>query len=164
MTANTDVDPGTLRAVCGQWATGVAVVSGTGADGRPLGMAVNSFTSVSLDPPLVLFCPARSSTTWPELREGRRFAIDILAREQAELARSFARSGGDKFAGTALRECPDGLPALAGAVARLVCELEAVHPAGDHEIALGRVLRAEQTDDIAPLLFHRGRTVDSALG
>ncbi|SFN29807.1 NADH-FMN oxidoreductase RutF, flavin reductase (DIM6/NTAB) family [Pseudonocardia ammonioxydans] len=158
MTAGTGVDPAVLRQVCGHWATGVAVVTATAADGTPLGMAVNSFTSLSLDPPLILFCPALTSTTWPGIRATGRFAVDILATQHSALARSFARSGGDKFAGVTLRPTDDGLPAIDGAAARLVCDINTVHPGGDHEIVVGRVLHAEHSDGSEPLLFHRGRT------
>ncbi|WP_224404053.1 flavin reductase family protein [Pseudonocardia sp. ICBG1034] len=156
----TTVEPDVLRRVCGHWATGVAVVTGRAADGAPLGMAVNSFTSLSLDPPLVLFCPALASSTWPGIRAAGRFAVDVLATRHAALAGVFARSGGDKFAGVPLRETADGLPAIEGAVARLVCSVDAVHPGGDHEIVVGRVQHAEHEDDLDPLLFHRGRTPD----
>ena len=147
----------TLRNVCGQWATGVAIVTGQGPDGAPLGMAVNSFTSLSLDPPLVLFCPALTSTTWPGIRATGRFAVNILAAAQSELARSFARSGGPKFDDVELDPVPDGLPALRGSIARLLCDIEEVHPGGDHEIVVGRVIHTSQTED-PPLLFHRGQT------
>lgn len=157
MTSIDALQPALLRRVCGQWATGVAVVLGSAGDGRLLGMAVNSFSSVSLDPPLILFCPALSSTTWPEIRATGRFAVEFLAADQDDLARRFAGSGENRFAGVALRRTDDGLPAIAGAVARLVSEIHAVHPAGDHEIVVGRVRSAEYADDARPLLFHRGR-------
>ncbi|MER6936109.1 flavin reductase family protein [Nocardioides sp. NPDC127514] len=159
----TAVSPDLLRRVCGHWATGIAVVTGTAPDGTPRGLAVNSFTSLSLDPPLVLFAPAATSTTWPDLRATGKFAVNILAADQGALARSFAQSGGDKFADVALVDSEDGLPYLAGAVARLVCDIELVHPGGDHDIAVGRVLAAEHFDHVAPLLFYRGRTVSTAV-
>nr|WP_271209073.1 flavin reductase family protein [Rhodococcus wratislaviensis]GLK33528.1 monooxygenase [Rhodococcus wratislaviensis] len=152
-----------LRDVCGRWATGVAVVTGCDASGAPLGMAVNSFTSLSLTPPQVLFCPALSSSTWPGIRLSGRFAVNILGAEQGALAAAFSRSGGPKFDGVELDSLPDGLPALRGAIARLVCDIEAVHPGGDHEIVVGRVTHALQ-DERPPLLFYRGRTSAMALG
>lgn len=156
MTATT-VTAEIVRDVCGRWATGVAVVTGAAPDGGPLGMAVNSFTSLSLDPPLVLFCPALSSTTWPGIRDAGRFAVNILSERQAGLARTFARSGGSKFDGVDLEHAADGMPAFPGSAARIVCDIDAVHPGGDHEIVIGRVVLASRTDD-PPLLFHRGRT------
>jgi len=155
---DTDVQPQFLRDVCSEWATGIAIITGTDADGTNLGMAVNSFTSLSLDPPLVLFCPAHTSSTWPGIRDTGRFAVNILADWHAELARSFARSGGDKFVGVPLRSADDRLPAIDGAAARLVCEIESVYPGGDHDIVVGRVLRAEREREVDPLLFHRGKT------
>lgn len=155
---DTEIRPEVLREVCGRWITGVAVVTGTALDGAPLGMAVNSFTSLSLDPPLVLFCPALSSSTWPRIHDSGRFAVNILSDAQAHLARSFARSGGDKFVDARLRPTDDELPALDGAVARLVCDVEQVHPGGDHAIVVGRVLAVDQTES-RPLLFHQGATL-----
>ncbi|QIX54020.1 flavin reductase family protein (plasmid) [Rhodococcus sp. DMU1] len=149
--------------MCGRWATGVAVVTGRDASGAPLGMAVNSFTSLSLTPPLVLFCPALSSSTWPGIRTSGRFAVNILGAEQETLAAAFSRSGGPKFDGVELESLPDGLPALRGAIARLVCDIEAVHPGGDHEIVVGRVIHTQQ-DEHPPLLFYRGRTSAMTLG
>jgi flavin reductase (DIM6/NTAB) family NADH-FMN oxidoreductase RutF len=88
--------------------------------------------------------------------------VNILAEPQSHLVRSFARSGGDKFAGVPLRSAPDGLPALAGAVARIVCRIEDVHAGGDHQIVVGRVLATELFEG-DPLVFHRGRTAGVAL-
>jgi 3-hydroxy-9,10-secoandrosta-1,3,5(10)-triene-9,17-dione monooxygenase reductase component len=152
-------DPGLLRTVCGHWTTGVAVVTGHDAEGRRLGMAVNSFTSVSLDPPLVLFCPALTSTTWQAIRGLGRFAVHFLAGDQADVAQSFARTGGDKFSGVPTRTVSDGLPALDGAAARLVCTTESTIPAGDHEIVVGRVQAMECDPAKDLLLFQRGRMV-----
>jgi flavin reductase (DIM6/NTAB) family NADH-FMN oxidoreductase RutF len=159
MTSDAPVDPTILRRVCGHWATGVALVTGNGTDGRPRGLAVNSFTSLSLEPPLILFAPAAASTSWPDIKTSGRFAVNILAGDQAALSHSFARPGGDKFAHVALRPTDDRLPAIAGAAARLVCEIDMVHAGGDHEIVIGRVIGAEHADDPTPLLFYRGRTV-----
>ncbi|MFI5610298.1 flavin reductase family protein [Amycolatopsis sp. NPDC051903] len=143
-----------LRRTCGAWPTGVAVVTSVGADGAPVGLAVNSFTSLSLDPPLVLFCAALSSTTWPHIRATGRFLVQMLAADQRTAAQVFARSGGDKFAGLAWHWL-DGLPALDGTSAVLKCSLEGVQPGGDHEIAVGRVEAAEAFGR-RPLVFHDG--------
>lgn len=88
-----------MKSVLSSFCTGVAVITACGADGRPVGMAVQSFSSVSLDPPLVCFCPARTSTTWPRIQAAGAFAVNILAADQQELCRRFAVTGGDKFAG-----------------------------------------------------------------
>ncbi len=147
-----------LRAACGEWATGVAVVTGTGQNGSALGMAVNSFSSLSLDPPLVLFCPAATSSTWPLIEVSGRFAVNILTEEQHELARVFAASGGDKFAAVETRDTADGLPAIAEAGTRLVCSVRDTFPGGDHTIVVANVEAVEHISE-RPLVFHRGRTV-----
>lgn len=162
MTPTTAVSPEILRRVCGFWATGIAVITGTASDGSPKGLAVNSFTSLSLDPPLILFAPAASSTTWPAIRDTGRFAVNILAADQAAVSGVFAKSGGDKFSNITLLPSSDGLPHLDGAVARMVCGVEVIHPGGDHDIVVGRVLSAEHLEDSTPLLFFRGRTVGNA--
>ncbi|MFC9833660.1 flavin reductase family protein [Rhodococcus sp. NPDC127530] len=157
----TAIAPDALRRVCSYWTTGIAVITGNASDGSPRGLAVNSFTSLSLDPPLILFAPAASSTTWPDIKATGRFAVNILSAEQAALAQSFARSGGDKFSNVSLLDSDDGMPHLAGAMARLVCDVEMVYAGGDHDIVVGRVLQAEQVEEATPLLFYRGRTVST---
>ncbi|MET7997010.1 flavin reductase family protein [Amycolatopsis sp. NPDC005232] len=143
-----------LRRTCGAWPTGVAVVTSAGPDGAPVGLAVNSFTSLSLDPPLVLFCAGLSSTTWPHIRSAGRFLVQMLAADQYDVARVFARSGGDKFGGLAWH-WRDGLPELDGIAAALSCSMDGVYAGGDHEIAVGRV-EAVETFDRRPLVFHDG--------
>jgi flavin reductase (DIM6/NTAB) family NADH-FMN oxidoreductase RutF len=146
--------PEDLRRTCAAWPTGIAVVTGTDQNGGPVGLAVNSFTSLSLEPPLVLFCAALSSTTWPHIRGTGRFAVNVLAADQQPVARVFARSGGDKFSDLAW-EFRDGLPELDGTTAVLRCSLASVHPGGDHEIAVGRV-ESVDAPGAAPLVFHEG--------
>jgi 3-hydroxy-9,10-secoandrosta-1,3,5(10)-triene-9,17-dione monooxygenase reductase component len=148
------VAPEDLRRTCAAWPTGIAVVTGADRDGGPVGLAVNSFASLSLAPPLVLFCAALTSTTWPHIRDSGRFAVNVLAADQQQVARVFAKSGGDKFAGLAWRH-RDGLPELHGIAAVLRCSLAAVHPGGDHEIAVGRV-ESVDVRGTAPLVFHDG--------
>ncbi|HEV7870413.1 MAG TPA: flavin reductase family protein, partial [Modestobacter sp.] len=99
------VDPRVMRDVLGHFVSGVTVVTAMGADG-PLGFTCQSFSSLSLDPPLVAFAPARTSTTWPRLREAGRFCVNVLAEEQSDLSRQFARSGTDKFAGVSWAPSP----------------------------------------------------------
>ncbi|HEY6495954.1 MAG TPA: flavin reductase family protein [Trebonia sp.] len=153
-TANPLVQPEDLRRTCATWPTGIAVVTSVNAGGAPVGLAVNSFTSLSLEPPLVLFCAALSSATWPHIRGTGRFAVNVLGAGQQAVARGFARSGGDKFAGLAWKH-QDGLPELDGIAAVLRCSLTAVHPGGDHEIAVGRV-ESVDVRGIKPLVFHEG--------
>jgi 3-hydroxy-9,10-secoandrosta-1,3,5(10)-triene-9,17-dione monooxygenase reductase component len=143
-----------LRFVMAHLPTGVTVVAASTPDG-PTGMAANSFVSVSLDPPLVLFCPAKSSTTWPPIREVGQFCINVMAGHHEELCRQFARKGADRFAGVDWHASQCG-PALDDAVAWLDCELEAEHEAGDHTIAVARVLDLGAAPEVAPLVFFRG--------
>ncbi|MFB0628721.1 flavin reductase family protein [Streptomyces sp. AB3(2024)] len=159
--------PADLKSVLSGFCTGVAVITARGSDGRPVGMAVQSFSSVSLDPPLVCFCPARTSTTWPGIRAAGAFAVNVLAADQLELCRRFAVTGGDKFAGVPWRAGAAGAPLLDGVLATVECVLEDVLDGGDHAIALGRVTAAAVHRDGAPLLYFRrayGRVPDSGAG
>lgn len=143
-----------LRDAYGCFSTGVTVVTVGSSDG-PIGFTANSFSSVSLDPPLVLWCPARASSRHAPFIDAARFAIHILAEDQSDLARRFARSG-DSFAGIDWSQDEDGVPILAGCLARFDCERHAVHEAGDHSIIVGRVLQAMHRQGGAGLVFKRG--------
>lgn len=152
---HTVLDPRTMRDVLGNFCTGVTVV--TGHDGRePLGFACQSFASVSLDPPLVSFCPARTSQTWPRIREVGTLAINVLAHDQRDTCMAFAVSGGDKFTGVDWTRGDNGAPALTGALARIEAVVEAEHDAGDHTIVVARVTGLTALHDDGPLLFYRG--------
>ena len=140
--SQTSIDPARFREVLGHFSTGVAIVTARHRAG-PVGMTCQSVVSLSLDPPLVLFCAARKSTSWPRIREAGHFCMNILATDQEELGVAFARSGGDKFAGVEWEPGSSGAPILAGALAHVECELEAVHAGGDHEIIIGRVVDLE---------------------
>lgn len=146
-----------LRMVMGRYATGVTVVTTRGPSG-PLGMTANSVTSVSLDPPLLLWCPSRASQRFAAFETADHYAIHVLAADQLALCHRFSRSG-DDFAGLEIGETPDGLPALPGCLARFDCRAEARHDGGDHAILVGRVLRAEMREG-DPLLFWNGRYGD----
>jgi 3-hydroxy-9,10-secoandrosta-1,3,5(10)-triene-9,17-dione monooxygenase reductase component len=139
------------REVLGRYATGVALVTAT-VNGSPLGLIVNSLASVSLDPPLVSFCPSRASRTWRRMRTAGRFGVNVLGAQHEELARRAARPGADRFSGVEHAPSAGGAPAIAGALAFADCAIEAEMLAGDHWIVLGRVteLRAAAGD---PLLF-----------
>ncbi|MFI8964608.1 flavin reductase family protein [Streptomyces sp. NPDC053493] len=159
ITAAGAVDPAGIKEALARYCTGVAVVTALDpADGRPVGMAVQSFSSVSLDPPLVCFCPAHTSTTWPRIRAAGAFAVNVLAADQEELCRRFAVTGGDKFAGTAWRPGADGAPLIEGALATVECALTDVLDGGDHAITLGRVtaLTAHRPETGPLLYFRRG--------
>jgi flavin reductase (DIM6/NTAB) family NADH-FMN oxidoreductase RutF len=145
-----------MRGVLSAFPTGVVVIASTTSDGSPFGLCIGSFTSVSLDPPLVGFLPARSSTTWPRIAATRRFCVSVLGAHQLELARSFAVSGGDKFAGVGWRAAGSGSPVLDGSVAWIDCDLERVSDAGDHLFVLGRVRELGVEHVGSPLVFHGG--------
>jgi flavin reductase (DIM6/NTAB) family NADH-FMN oxidoreductase RutF len=155
------VHPSTwFRQVLGHFPTGVVIVTAV-YDGRPAGMAIGSFTSVSLDPPLVAILPAKTSTSWPAIEAAGSFCVNILSAGQEALCRTFATSGVDKFAGVSWRAAPSGAPALAGALAWIDCTLEQVVEAGDHFIALGRVTaldvgEAGEDQVSGPLVFFQG--------
>lgn len=165
------VDQAEFRRVLGSFATGVTVITappapdttpGQGPAPRPAGFACQSFSSLSLDPPLVVFMVGRTSTTWPRIARAGVFCVNVLGADQGELCRRFAVSGADKFAGVAHDPAPvTGSPRLAGAAAWIDCAIHAVHPGGDHLIVVGRVeaLGTADADEAssAPLLFHRGR-------
>lgn len=154
------LDPAEFRRVLGHFATGVTVVTAhdpEDPDG-PAGFACQSFASLSLDPPLVTFMVARTSTTWPRIARAGAFCVNILGAEQGALCRGFAVSGADKFAGVTYRAAPaTGSPLLASVPAWVDCRVQAVHTGGDHLIVVGRVEALGAADGAGPLLFHRGR-------
>jgi flavin reductase (DIM6/NTAB) family NADH-FMN oxidoreductase RutF len=152
----TKIDPSKFRRVMGQFPTGVVIVTAPGVDGRPAGMSVGSFTSVSLDPPLVAFFPATSSTTWPKMAPAGCFCVNILGFEQEQLCRAFAASGADKFLGVSWRETGSGAPIIETSLAWIDCDLERVDEAGDHYIVLGRVREMEIERPSVPLVFFQG--------
>lgn len=144
-----------FRAVLGHFPTGVSVITAIDDD-RPVGMAVGSFFSLSLDPPLVGFCVARSSSSWPAVRRSGRFCANVLAADQQPLCRQFAVSGGDKFDGLSWQPGSTGAPRLDGVLAWVDCTIDAVYPGGDHEICIGRVAGLAVERSHPPLLFFRG--------
>jgi flavin reductase (DIM6/NTAB) family NADH-FMN oxidoreductase RutF len=152
-----DWDSRTFRNTMGQFSTGVVIATGT-LRGEPAGFAAQSFVSLSLDPPLIALCPGKSSTSWPKLRDAGRFCINVLAADQKAVCDIMAKSGIDKFASIAWRTGKTGSPILDGVIAWIDCELEAEHDAGDHTIAVGRVVDlGVDAAEKAPLLFFQGR-------
>ncbi|MGW0766695.1 flavin reductase family protein [Streptomyces sp. NPDC002676] len=154
------VDQAEFRRVLGNFATGVTVITAPPAEGEqgPAGFACQSFSSLSLDPPLVCFLVGRTSTTWPRIARAGVFCVNVLAAGQAELCRAFAVSGADKFAGVPYDAAPvSGAPRLTGATAWIDCTIYAVHTGGDHLIVVGRVNALGADGAGEPLLFHRGR-------
>ncbi|HEY9368909.1 MAG TPA: flavin reductase family protein [Streptomyces sp.] len=151
------VDPAEFRRVLGNFASGVTIIAARDEDG-PAGFACQSFASLSLDPPLVAFMVARTSTTWPRIARAGTFCVNVLGAEQGELCRAFAVSGADKFAGVDHAPAPvTGAPRLAGAPAWIDCTIRTVHTGGDHLIVVGTVEALGAEAEGAPLLFHRGR-------
>jgi 3-hydroxy-9,10-secoandrosta-1,3,5(10)-triene-9,17-dione monooxygenase reductase component len=134
----------------------VTVVTTLGADRRPVGLAVNSFTSVSLQPALVAFCVGVSSSTWPTVRSAGSFCVNILAEDQEAVSRTFASHGVDRFAGMGWRPSPSGAPILADVLAWIDCTVEAEYEAGDHRIVVGRVRELDLLHEGRPLVFYRG--------
>jgi 3-hydroxy-9,10-secoandrosta-1,3,5(10)-triene-9,17-dione monooxygenase reductase component len=153
-----------FRDVLGRFATGVTVVTST-SQGEPVGMTCQSFCSVSLSPPLVLFCPAKASRAWPLMRQAGFFCVNLLAADQAPLSDRMASKGADKYDGVGWSPSKTGAPLLDGVLGYIDCTIERVHEAGDHYIVVGRVQElgfgAEDTadpgDQAAPLTFYRGR-------
>jgi flavin reductase (DIM6/NTAB) family NADH-FMN oxidoreductase RutF len=148
-----------MRTVLGTFTTGVVVVTAV-ADG-PIGFTCQSFASLSLEPPLISFSPARTSTTWPRIREIGRFAINVLAHDQSELSERFAAQGVDRFAGVEWSASPYGSPVLAGVSAWLDAELVAEHDGGDHTIVVAAVRALERDPQRHPLIFYRGHYAPS---
>jgi flavin reductase (DIM6/NTAB) family NADH-FMN oxidoreductase RutF len=151
---SSSVDEPRFRDVLGHFASGVTVV--TALDGDPVGFTCQAFAALSLDPPMVLLAPSKSSTSWPRIARAGSFCVNILASDQAALARSFSLSGTDKFEGVDWRAGETtGAPVLAGALAWAECHLEQIFDSGDHELVTGSVV-ALGIGDGGPLLFYRG--------
>jgi len=149
------VDPAVMRDVLGHFASGVTVVTAATGAG-PIGFTCQSFSSLSLDPPLVAFAPARTSRTWPQLRGIGRFCVNVLAEGQDDVSQNFARSVTDKFEGVPWEPSPHGSPVLEEVVAWIDGELWAEYDGGDHTIVVARVLDLGAHPDRRPLLYHRG--------
>ncbi len=150
------IDSAQFRQVLGHYPTGVTVITAMDADGQPLALVVGTFTSVSLDPPLVGFLPDRRSSTWPLIQAAGRFAANILGSDQMAECGSLAGKG-DKFGGVEWSLSERGLPVLANAIATIECTLDNVLDAGDHVFVLGRVEAMAVRRESDPMLFWRGR-------
>jgi flavin reductase (DIM6/NTAB) family NADH-FMN oxidoreductase RutF/pimeloyl-ACP methyl ester carboxylesterase len=150
-------DPRTLRDALGCFATGVTIVTARAADGTPIGLTANSFTSVSLDPPLLLVCIANSAGSAPALREASHFAVNVLQIGQQPASNRFAGKGEDRFGQTPWECGLEEMPVLTGALGNFECRQSAVHDAGDHFILVGEVLRARFEARRDPLLYFRGK-------
>lgn len=151
------IDPTLFRKVLGNYPTGVCVISALDPEGKPAGMVVGTFTSVSLDPPLVGFLPDKNSTTWPVIEQAGHFCVNMLASDQQAVCRQIAAKGTEKFVGVEYTISEHNLPVLANAIAYIECSIRSVTDAGDHWFVLGNVLRLEATREDDPMLFHKGR-------
>jgi flavin reductase (DIM6/NTAB) family NADH-FMN oxidoreductase RutF len=153
---STQIDPGLLRETLGHYPTGVAVVTATLEDGTPAGMVVGTFSSVSLDPPLVAFFPMKGSSSFALIRTAQNFCINVLASDQEPLCRQLATGGASKFDGVGWKPGPLGSPILDDAVSWIECSFEETREAGDHYIVLGRVREFAVERSTLPLLFFQG--------
>jgi flavin reductase (DIM6/NTAB) family NADH-FMN oxidoreductase RutF len=150
------VDPSDFKAVLGRWATGVAVVTTRGADGTQIGLTVNSFASVSLDPPLVLFSIGRDAGSFEAFGKVGCFAVNLLRQDQTEVSNRFADPEGERFAVDPTEQWVTGAPILTDALAALDCEIHARHDGGDHVIIVGRVRKLKVLNDGHPLGYWLG--------
>ncbi len=150
-------DPAFFRYVLGQYPTGVTLITANQAGGDPVGMVVGTFTSVSLDPPLVAFLPDRKSSSWPKIRDAGAFCANVLTSGQQDVCRAFARKQDDRFTASNWIQTESGSLRLEGAAAWIDCTIDNVLAGGDHDIVLGRVesLGVGDSADL-PLLFLRG--------
>jgi 3-hydroxy-9,10-secoandrosta-1,3,5(10)-triene-9,17-dione monooxygenase reductase component len=151
------IDPARFRQVLGSYPTGVCVITALDAEGNPAGMVVGTFTSVSLEPPLVGFLPDKTSSSWPKIEQAGHFCVNVLASDQQQLCRQMSAKGTDKFAGVDYTLSANRLPVIAHAIACIECRIHSVTEAGDHWFVLGEVLSMEATREENPMLFHRGR-------
>jgi flavin reductase (DIM6/NTAB) family NADH-FMN oxidoreductase RutF len=161
MNAQTDdpaIDSGEFRQVLGHFPTGVTVVTADGAD-RPVGVAIGSFVSISLEPPLVGFFLGTESGSWPPIERSGHFCVNVLASDQQELCGAMASKSDTKFEGVEITPAPgSGAPVLPGIQAMIDCRIDRVMPTGDHNLIIGRVLALEVTDaDASPMVFYKGQ-------
>lgn len=148
-------DPSAFRTVLGHFATGVTVITALD-DGAPVGVVANAFTSVSLEPPLVLFCASKESASWTRIRASGKFCVNILAEDQEDISRLFATPGADRFGPTGFRpSSATGSPLLPGVLGFVDCVTDREIEAGDHFIVIGRVLEVGVLRHSEPLVFYR---------
>lgn len=158
----TEFDDRAFRNAMGNFTTGVVIASGMDGE-HPVGFAAQSFVSLSLDPPLVALCPGKTSSSWPKIRASGSFCINILGAPQKGICDAMARSGGDKFSDIDWHGGTTGAPIIANCLAYIDCAIEAEHDAGDHTIAIGRVVDfaihdiGDEEIALEPLLFYKGR-------
>ncbi|MBC8268215.1 MAG: flavin reductase family protein [Rhodospirillaceae bacterium] len=150
------IDKLTFRKVLGRFATGITIVTGLSEDNIAVGLTVNAFTSLSLEPPLVLFCLDKATASVNAFKEGDGFALNMLNENQQQLSVKFSSKIEDRFAGVDFDTWDTGVPILGGCLANLECIIDAVHDGGDHLIIVGRVKRVAQVEAGKPLLYFDG--------
>lgn len=151
------IDQRAFRDALGSFVTGVTIVTSLDDRGRLVGITANSFSSVSLDPPLVLFSLARKAYSLEAFRQSRHFAVNVLASDQSELSDTFARALADKWAGVAFEVWDTDCPIITGALAQFECRTVSTHDGGDHVVFIGAVERMALDPTKQPLVFYRGR-------
>ncbi|MFN0090224.1 MAG: flavin reductase family protein [Acidimicrobiales bacterium] len=146
-----------FRKVLGHFPTGVTVVTAV-SDGKPVGLAIGSFFSVSLDPPLVAFCPANTSSSWPAIEKAGAFCVNVMGKDQLDVCKVFASKEPDKFANIQWTPGATGSPVIRGSLAWMDCTIKSVYAEGDHFIVVGLVQELDvEGDSEGPLLFYQGR-------
>lgn len=150
------VDRKAFRDTLSYFASGVCVVTAVADGGTPVGVTISAFTSLSLDPPLVLFCLGNKTTNLEAFTNGGGFAVNILAEDQGKVSEIFASQSNDKFASIPFTGSESGCPLLPGCLASLECTLVSTHDGGDHVIVVGKVDRVQKTEGSKPLLRYRG--------
>jgi flavin reductase (DIM6/NTAB) family NADH-FMN oxidoreductase RutF len=150
------IDQTTFRRVLGHFATGITIVTGLTADKTPVGLTVNAFTSLSLSPPLVLFCLDKRTASIDAFNKGNGFALNMLNEDQQELSIIFSTKVEDRFSKVDHVFWDTGVPILNGCIANLECVIDSVHEGGDHLIIVGQVKRLHQSDSGSPLLYFNG--------
>lgn len=154
------MDPFVFRNLCGRFVTGITIVTAFDEHDNPAGMTVNSFASVSLDPPLISVAVDHAASAWPVLRHVERWTVNILSSQQEPLARRFAALSGDRFDGVGWQRGPEGELLLDGVLAHLVCTKWQSLTAGDHDILIGQVVGGSSAEHGRPLLYYRGGYAD----
>jgi len=151
----TGIESDVFRSVLGHFPTGVTAVTAVN-NGKPIGMAIGSFTSVSLDPPLVAFLPGKDSGSWKEIRESGSFCVNVMGQDQMDVCGVMASRAEDKFADVAWIPASTGSPIIGGSIAFIDCQIEDIHDAGDHDIVVGRVVDLKVMESKSPLVFFQG--------
>ncbi|GAA4738088.1 3-hydroxy-9,10-secoandrosta-1,3,5(10)-triene-9,17-dione monooxygenase reductase subunit [Gordonia alkaliphila] len=151
-----EFDTRQFRTALGQFCSGITIITSMGDDDRPVGFACQSFTALSLDPPLVIFCPQKTSRTWPAMEARGSFCVNVLAHRQQDVSAKFGAPGDNKFAGVDWDPSPLGLPVIRHSLTWVECTVENVLDGGDHYIVVGRAQTLGEVLQDKPLLFYRG--------